>query len=146
MGISMIAVWLILFFVFLILELITAGSLVSIWFCFGALASALAARAGLGVIEQAVVFIVISIALLILTKPFIKKIIKPKKEATNADRIINQKAIVMEDIDNLSGKGMIKADGKEWSARNLVEDEIIIKGTEVIVVEIKGVRAIIKKL
>ena len=38
-GISLTLVWFILFVIFVAAEIVTAGALVSIWFCFGALAA-----------------------------------------------------------------------------------------------------------
>lgn len=142
----MTTVWLILFIVFLVLEVLTAGPLISIWFCFGSLAAMIAAGAGLKLFPQLVIFVVISVAFLILTKPFVKKFLKIKDTKTNADRILDLKGIVSEDIDNVLGKGAIKVDGKEWTARNIDNDEIILKGTEVKIIQIEGVKALVKKI
>lgn len=139
-------IWLILFIVFLIMEVVTAGTLVSIWFCFGALAAMVAAKSGFSILVQLTVFAVISALFIAATRPFVKKIMsKRKEERTNADRIIGQKAIVIEEINYLNGTGAVKVDGKEWTARNFENnEEMIKKGTEVIVVEIKGVKAMVK--
>ena len=142
----MTTVWLILFIIFLVLEILTAGPLISIWFCFGALAAMIAAGAGLALLPQLIIFVIISIAFLILTKPFIKKFLKIKETKTNADRILDLKGIVSEDIDNILGKGAIKVDGKEWTARNVENEEIILKGTEVEIIQIEGVKAFVKKI
>lgn len=145
MPLEMRAVWLILFILFIIAEIATAGPLISIWFCFGALAAMLAAGAGLSLFPQLIVFVVVSIALLIMTKPLVKKYVNNKSVKTNADRILDLKGIVTEEINNLKGLGSIKVDGKEWSARNAEGEEVIPAGTEVVIVEIQGVKAIVKK-
>lgn len=140
-------VWLILFIIFLVAEVATAGPLISIWFCFGALAAMVAAKSGFSVLVQLTVFAAISALFIAATRPFVKKIMsKRKEERTNADRIIEQKAIVTEEINNLNATGAVKVDGKEWTARNFESnEEVIEKGTEVIVVEIRGVKAMVKK-
>ena len=143
---EMSSVWLILFVVFLVMELITSGSLVSIWFCFGSLAAMVAAGSGFSLLVQIVVFIVVSIALLIMTKPIVKKFLVQKKVPTNADRIIGQRGFVIEDINNISGQGIVKVDGKQWSAKNALSDETIEAGQEVIIVEISGVKVFVKKV
>ena len=62
-------VWLGAIVAFGILEALTAG-LVSIWFMAGGLASLLAAILGLGTTVQVVLFILVSAAALILTRPW----------------------------------------------------------------------------
>ncbi len=146
MPIDMKIVWLVLFVIFVIAEIATAGPLVSIWFCFGSLAAMAAAAAGLSFFGQFVVFVVISVFLLAATKPLVNKYIMSKAERTNADRILEMRGIVTEDIDNLLGKGAIKVDGKEWTARNFDGDEIIKAGCEVSIVEIQGVKVIVQKI
>ena len=106
-GISMVTVWIVLLAVFLIAEILTVGALVSIWFCFGSGAALICALAGGGVGLQTGLFIGVSLILLLLTRPFIKRFIRPKESKTNADRIVGFRAIVLEEIDNLHGTGSI---------------------------------------
>ena len=73
--ISMSTFWILLFIIFLIAEAATAG-LVSIWFCAGSLLSFAAAKAGAAVYIQIIVFVVASVALFVLTRPFVKNVIK----------------------------------------------------------------------
>lgn len=106
-----------------------------------------AAKSGFSVLVQLTVFAVISALFIAATRPFVKKIMsKRKEERTNADRIIGQRAIVTEEINNLNATGAVKVDGKEWTARNFENnEEVIEKGTEVTVVEIRGVKAMVTK-
>ena len=87
-GISLTLVWFILFVIFVAAEIVTAGALVSIWFCFGALAAMFAAMAGMSFTIQMVIFIAVSVVLLIFTKPFAKKLLNGRIEATNAPALI----------------------------------------------------------
>lgn len=141
---NIVFVWLVLFVVFLVAELVTAGALVSIWFCVGALAALVAAYFGAAFWVQMTLFFVVSIGLLLATKPFLKKHLDPKTMATNADRILQNRGIVEEEINNLKGQGAVKIDGKSWTARNIDGDAVIPANAEVIVVGIEGVKAMVK--
>ncbi|MDD3569697.1 MAG: NfeD family protein [Lachnospiraceae bacterium] len=145
-DVSLTTIWLILFVVFIVAEVATAGALVSIWFCIGSLAAMIAARAGTPMLVQVVVFLVVSIALLILTKPFIKKVLKQKNEPTNADVIIGRVGVVVEDINNFEEKGAVKIDGKVWTARSLDEDKAIQKDIKVKIVKIQGVKVLVEEV
>ena len=131
-GISMVTVWIVLLAVFLIAEILTVGALVSIWFCFGSGAALICALAGGGVGLQTGLFIGVSLILLLLTRPFIKRFIRPKESKTNADRIVGFRAIVLEEIDNLHGTGSI-------------DNDILPAGSEVLVERIEGVKAMVRK-
>lgn len=141
---NIVFVWLVLFIVFLVAELVTAGALVSIWFCVGALVALVAAYLGAAFWVQMTLYFVVSIGLLLGTKPFLKKHLDPKTMATNADRILQNRGIVEEEINNLKGQGAVKIDGKSWTARNIDGEAVIPVNTEVIVVGIEGVKAMVK--
>ena len=136
--------WIVLTIIFLVIEVVTAGAMVSIWFFVGALAALLAEYLGAGLILQFLIFFVVSLALMFMTKPFIKKYVRPVLSKTNADRIINEHGIVTEEINNLLGKGAVLVDGKEWTARNYDGDGIIVIESEVEIIAIKGVKALVK--
>ena len=135
--------WLIVFALLLIAEMATAGTLVSIWFSFGALAAFFVQKLGFGMIGQLVAFIIVSVALLFLTKPFVKKV-KPEYVATNMDRIIDKICIVTEDIDELGTRGSVAVDGKEWSVVS-VDGKTIPAGERVRIKDIKGVKLVVEK-
>ena len=143
-GISLTLVWFILFVIFVVAEIVTAGALVSIWFCFGALAAMFAAMAGMSFTIQMVIFIAVSVVLLIFTKPFAKKLLNGRIEATNAPALIGKYGIVTEEINNIEAAGAVKIDGKIWTARSSDEREIIKDGAEVKILDIQGVKLIVK--
>lgn len=143
-GISLTLVWFILFVIFVAAEIVTAGALVSIWFCFGALAAMFAAMAGMSFTIQMVIFIAVSVVLLIFTKPFAKKLLNGRIEATNAPALIGKYGIVTEEINNIEAVGAVKIDGKIWTARSSDEREIIKEGAEVKILDIQGVKLIVK--
>lgn len=134
--------WAAAIILFGVAEAVTA-QLVSIWFLIGAIAALIAAFFGANLIIQIIVFIAVSILALVITRPLVKKYINPKKEHTNADRVIGQVGIVAEDIDNIKATGQVKADGKIWTAR-ATDNSIIPSGCEVIIEKIDGVKLIVK--
>ncbi len=145
-GIPFSVIWFVLFIIFVVAEIATAASLVSIWLCFGALAAMFAAIGGAQIVTQAVIFIAVSVVLLILTKPFVNKVMHNKIEATNAPAVIGSHGIVTENINNIESTGAVKADGKIWTARTVTDEEKILEGTKVEILEIRGVKLIVKAL
>ena len=135
-------IWLIIAGVCLIGEIMTNGFLV-FWLSIGALLSMIVSFFTDNIIIQTAVFVISSAILIFATKPFVKKFAKTKDVKTNAFSIIGQNGIVTKDIDSINSKGQVKIDGETWSA--VGKDDIDIpKGTEIEVVEIKGVKAIVK--
>ncbi|MDE6470803.1 MAG: NfeD family protein [Eubacterium sp.] len=134
--------WAAAILIFGIAEAVTV-QLVSIWFLVGAIAALIAALCGASPVIQIIIFIAVSVLALVITRPLVKKYISPKKENTNADRVIGQIGIVTEDIDNINAAGQVKADGKIWTARS-IDNSIIPVGSEVIVDRIDGVKLIVK--
>ena len=87
-------------------------------------------------------FVVVSLVAMALVRPMARKWVQPKLVKTNADRILGQEAVVLEEIDNLRGIGQVKVGGAIWTARS-TQDEPIPKGTLVRVERIEGVKAIV---
>ncbi|MBR5515331.1 MAG: NfeD family protein [Clostridia bacterium] len=134
----MIYVWIAAIAVFVILELLTP-QLVCIWFAIGSLGALIAQKLGAGEWIQVAVFAVVSLAMLIITRPLYNKFVKNKTVATNSDRLIGMEAIVTEDIDNTEGKGSVKVAGQYWSAKSSNGDPLK-KGSTVTVDSIEGVK------
>lgn len=135
-------IWAVLIVAFGVLESATA-QLVSIWFMLGAIASLIAALLGADILTQIIIFIAVSALTLVITRPLVKKYIHPKRQRTNADRVIGQIGIVTEDINNTQGTGQVKADGKIWTAR-ASDNSLIPQSSEVIIEKIDGVKLIVK--
>lgn len=141
---NMLVFWAVAIVVFGILEAITA-QLVSIWFVIGSVGALIAAVCKAPIWIQIVIFIVISVLALLLTKPLVKKYIKPKMQKTNADRCIGSEGIVLEEINNLSATGQVKVNGNVWTAR-ASNGEIIPVDTVVIIDKIEGVKLLVTKI
>ena len=134
--------WLSVFVLLIVIELATMG-LTTIWFAGGAVAGFIASMLGANVVIQAVVFFVVSIVLLIFTRPFAVRYINSNKTKTNIDGLIGQEALVLEEINNIRETGCARLEGKEWTARS-VDDTVIPADTVVIVERIEGVKLIVK--
>lgn len=74
------------------------------------------------------------------------KIFNFKKTSTNIDNLIGKVALVTKDINNLLSVGEVLVNHDYWSAINGDGDEIIKSGTKVEVLEIRGVKLIVKSL
>lgn len=144
-GVLYIVCWLLLAAIFVVIEIISLG-LTTIWFAGGAFIAALAALAGGNLVVQVILFAVVSIVLLVVTRPVAKKYLDSKTEKTNAEALIGQKAMVLDEVNNLMQTGRAKINGMEWTARSKEDDVIIPAGEQAEIVEIQGVKLILEKL
>lgn len=133
--------WLIAAGIFFVSEIFTAGFLI-FWLGIAALITMISSIFISNIIIQAIIFIVSSVILLFATKPFVKKFINVKEVKTNAFSIIGKKALVIKNIDSINNNGQIKVEGQVWSAIGK-KDIIIEKGTEVEILSIDGVKAVV---
>ena len=74
-----------------------------------------------------------------------------KKKQTNDDResylesIVGKKCVVIEEIDNFAGCGLVKVNGQSWAARSAYDDECFGVGDTLSVVAIEGVKLVCVK-
>lgn len=137
-------VWLGIALLFLFLEALTTG-LNFIWFSTGALASMIVSFITDSLVLQISVFVIVTALSLIAFRPIVKKRFNSKVTPTNFDRIIGRTAVVTEEIDNSKNAGQISVLGQIWSASS-AEDMVVPKDTKVEIVEIKGVRAVVRSV
>ena len=83
-------IWLSLFVLFLVIEIITMG-LTTIWFAGGALVAFLVAVLGLGLGVQIIIFAIVSLALLAVTRPLAMKYFNQERQKTGAELLIGRK-------------------------------------------------------
>ena len=137
--------WLIAAGVFFIIEMATIGFLV-FWLGIGALLAMLTSFITNSILIQSIVFLISSTLLMVFTRPLVNKFIKvPKEVKTNAYSIIGKKGIVISKINNIEGNGQVKIDGEVWSAKS-IDDSVILNNTEIEIVEIDGVKAVVKQV
>lgn len=138
-----VAFWIILAVVLCVIEGATV-SLVSIW---GAISAVLCAFLAAFSVPQNIVsyvFVVLTLVLVILTRPIAKKFLNNKKTATNADRVIGAEASVTKKIEKFN-PGEVKVFGQIWTAESENGGEIEA-GKIVRVSDICGVRLIVKEI
>ena len=135
--------WLVVLIACLVIEAVTT-QLATLWFAAGSIGALLAANAGLGWAGQLGIFLVLSFVLLLLLRPLLRSVLRPRQDKTNADRILGQKAVVIQAIDNRNGTGQIRLMGQVWTARS-IQNEEIAEGETVVVREISGVKAMVER-
>ncbi len=135
--------WLIIFIVLLIIEICTMG-LTTIWFAGGALVAFVLGVIGFGTLVQVIAFVIVSVVLLIVTRPIALKYFNKERQKTNAESLIGQQALVLEDIDTLHAQGLVEVNGQEWSAKTDDAEGVIKKHMVVTIEGIQGVKLIVK--
>ncbi len=135
--------WLIVLVVMAVIEIITLG-LTTVWFAGGALAAFIASLLGANIVVQVILFVVVSVLLLALTRPLAAEYLNKDRIRTNAESLIGKTAVVKQEIDNLNAQGQVSVDGQEWTARS-VEEQVIPKDVQVEIVEINGVKLMVRQ-
>lgn len=88
------------------------------------------------------VFAVVSVGLLVLARPALKRrFLTGPGVKTNTEALIGASATTMSEVDGQSGQ--VKIGGDVWSARTLVDGQVIESGRRVTVVEISGATAVV---
>lgn len=137
----LIYLWLGIFVGALAFEFITAD-MVSIWFSLGAVPSFILALVGVGPVVQIIVFVIVTAVLLLFTRPVVLKYFKVNEIKTNVDSIIGQEGFVISRITE-NTVGRVKLRAQEWSA---ISDEDIEVDEKIRVLDVEGVKLIVKKL
>ena len=136
--------WLAAVVVLLVIEIATLG-LTTIWFAGGALIAGIAAVVGAGRVVQFVLFLIVSLILLIFTRPIAMRYLNTNRTRTNAESLIGKEAVVTQTIENLKNQGQVIVGGIEWTARTDDNGNVIEKDTVVEIERIEGVKLIVKK-
>jgi membrane protein implicated in regulation of membrane protease activity len=134
--------WIALIIVFVIIEAATAG-ITTIWFAIASVIALVAQLLGFSPIGQIAIFLIASAILIYFTRPLVMKYLKVGKTRTNADKLVGDVGKVIEEIDNLNAKGLVKISNQIWTARSL-DESIIPMDTLVRVERIDGVKLIVK--
>lgn len=138
-------IWLGLTIVFIVFELITT-SLTTIWFAGGGLVAFILALLKAPWWAQLAAFLVVSLVLLIFTRPVLTKVLHVGGTRTNVDSLIGQRAKVIVDINNAEGIGYAIVGGQDWSARSEDDSVVIPKDCEAVIVGVSGVKLILRPI
>lgn len=137
-------IWLGLFIVLLIIEVMTVG-LTTIWFAIGSLAGLAANLFGANLIVQIIVFLVVSVVMLIFTRPWAEKHLNRNRVKTNYESRIGEVIRITEKVDNLNQTGKSIIDGVEWTIRSKNDEETFDTGALARVTDVSGVKLIVEK-
>ena len=139
-----IGIWTAILIIAVVFEMMTP-QLVSIWFAAGAVIALVLSAFGLPIWVQVLVFAVSSLTLLLIIKPIINKKAKQDSEGVTvaAESLVGEEAVVTKDI-LADGVGEIKERYEHYSAVSL-DNEPIMQGEKVVIVELRGNKVVVKK-
>jgi membrane protein implicated in regulation of membrane protease activity len=107
-----------------------------------AVAAAVVALVGAGLAVQWIVFIVMSLASLLLLRPIARRHLRsPAQLRTGTAALVGRQALVLERVDRDGGQ--VRLAGEVWSARAYDEDEAFEPGARVEVMKIDGATALV---
>jgi len=130
--------WIVLIILFAAIEIGTVG-LTAIWFAGGALIALLAHLIGMNIYGQMIIFIAVSAVLMIFTRPWALKYLKPRLVKTNYETVVGENVCLTETVNNAKGTGTAIYKGQEWTARAYEVGKVFEAGMIVTVKEIRGV-------
>ena len=120
------------------------ADLVTIWFSLSALITLICGVIFLKPLYQILLFLVLSVVLILATKPLAKKRMRGTYVRTNTDRFIGMVAVVTKEI--LPNEiGEVKIDNQLWRAVNN-EGLAFQPGEKVIVDAISGIKLVVSKI
>ncbi len=139
---SEILFWLAILIITIVVEIETV-QIVSIWFSAGAIAALILASFNVNTTIQIVTFVLVSVTLLILTRPFVKKFNKSKTENSTVESMIGELVTITKAIE-IGGIGEIKAKYDRYTAIAPNVNSVLEVGTKVKIKEIIGNKVIVE--
>lgn len=136
-------VWLGLVVILGIVEAVTV-SLTTLWFAIGGLIALGGALLGFPFWLQLALFFVVSLVLLIFTRPVALKYLKVGTEKTNVDALAGSLALVTKPVTRHE-RGEAKIMGQIWTVISIDPDITFESGEEAVVDRVDGVKAVLKK-
>jgi membrane protein implicated in regulation of membrane protease activity len=142
MGIKIWWVWMAIAAFFVVAEIFHMGFFL-LWFGVGAAVAGILALVGLGPGWQLGSFVVISAVLFAVSRSFAERFTKKQPPGVGADRFVQQKGVVIEQIDNFKNTGRVRIGKDEWRADSQT-DEVIPEGKTVEVTRVDGTHLVVK--
>ena len=137
-------IWLIVLAATILVELLTVGNLVFIWFGFGAIGAWITQLLGFNWQVQVVIFSIITLISLFLVRPIAQKYLRGEVVSTNMDRIIGAQFR----LDNALQKDVWyqqQVGPNLWSIIE-VNRQRLSKDTLVEVIAIEGVKLVVRSI
>src|SRR5215212_5310295 len=126
---------------------LAVGEVFTLGFFLGPLAvaaalAAIAAALGLGREVEVAVFVVASLASLLVVRPIARRHMRtPPRLRSGAAALVGAPAVVLERVDARGGS--VRLRGEVWTARAFDPDRALEPGTDVQVIEIDGATAVV---
>lgn len=137
----MILVWLCVFLITLIAEIITV-QLISLPFVIGSIIAIIAAYFNIEFSYQVFIFALCSFITLIVFQVWVKKDLRMKQVKTNVDSVIGANGFVVEAFDPQTQIGRVVVNSVDWRARS---DKTLAKDVKITVVGVRGATLIVKE-
>lgn len=139
--------WLILGVGLIVAEIFSLGFFL-IFFGVGAIAAALAAMLGVGVVGQFLVFLVVSGGLTALSRTIFSQYLRPNSSELKMgiDSLPGQIGTVTVESKGALKEGAVKVYGSEWTAFPEDSEDELVAGEKVEVVRIKGSSIYVRKM
>jgi membrane protein implicated in regulation of membrane protease activity len=135
-------VWVVIAIALAVGEVLTPGLFFLGPVALAAGAAALASLLGAGAVGSLIVFIVGSLASLLVLRPIARKHVRmPAISRTGTDALVGRKALVTRKVDAHGGR--VRIGGEEWSARAYLDDQVLDEGASVDVIQIEGATALV---
>lgn len=138
----MILIWVIVLVITVLTEILTM-QLVSVWFAIASLVTLICSLFIDSFLIQLIIFVLVSLIMLIFTRPILKKFINYNRQDTNYNLDIGKIATVIETIDTSLNTGRVSLNGVDWKAKS-IDDSTIEVGSQVIVQEVDGSKLLVK--
>jgi membrane protein implicated in regulation of membrane protease activity len=136
-------IWLAVAAVFAIGELTAAGTFFLLPFAIGAAVAAVLAFAGVPVVIELIVFIIVSVVALAAFRKLAHRLDRNEPtEGIGSKRLIGQPGKVIEAIDGANDLGTVRIDREEWRAES-GDGSAIPLHAKVKVVEVRGTRVVV---
>ncbi len=136
--------WVIFAALFIVAEIFTAGFFLAP-FGIGAAVAAVLAFFQFNQGWQWFAFLVVSVILLILMRRISDKLTHEPPEKIGAERLVGKTGMVVEDLTPHSPIGKVRVEREEWRADG-PDEQIIKKGTQIIVEKIEGTHLVVKPI
>ncbi len=134
--------WTVLAVVLAVGEIFTAGFFL-LPFAIGGAVAGILAWVDVAVGWQWVAFFVVSIGTLMYLQRFIHKQDIEDTKSVGANRYLDKRAIVLEQVDPVSGTGRVRVESEEWRATS--DGDVIEPGTLVTITEVRGTRLVVRE-
>ena len=135
-------VWIAIAAFFVVAEIFHMGFFL-LWFGVGAAVAGILALLGFGMGWQLASFIIVSGVLFAVSRRFAERFTKKQPPGVGADRFIDKKGVVIEEINNLKNTGRVRIGKDEWRADSDT-GEVISPGQTVEVIKVEGTHLIVK--